>query len=177
MKKAIRVMLALCAVLVALPVAAVPMINMKIDLYGDGVHARQRIGAGIIRLAGFPAGLSDPSFFDGPGELKVFSFDSLPEFPGAPWHYGLDNLLFEWGAVSVDPDGIVSRWEFQTAFGYAYGHRQFGSANQFEGRWQLTYEYGGTLRGRTVPEPGTAILLLTGMLGYAVLQWRQRPMP
>ena len=180
MHRIILVVFALWVTLTSVPAAAVPLIHLKLDLYGDGVHANQRIGEGNITLAGFPAGFTDPWFFDGPGELKQFSFDSLPGFPGQAWHYGLDNLLFDWGTVATDPDGIVRRWEFQTALGaghrYAFGVAVPGTVNQLTGRWFLG-DYGGTLRGRTVPEPGTVMLLLTGMLACSVLQLRRHRQP
>jgi hypothetical protein len=173
MDRLVLAMIVLWVTMMSVPAAAVPLIHIKLDLYGSHAHANERIGEGNITLAGFPAGFTDPWFFDGPGELKKFSFDSLPGFPGQPWHYGLDNLLFEWGTVATDADGIVSRWEFQTDRYYAYGVAVPGTVNQLRGRWFLG-DYGGTLRGRTVPEPGTVMLLLIGMLACSVPQWRRR---
>jgi hypothetical protein len=178
MNRIVLALIALWVTMMSVPAAAVPLIHLKFDLYDEHHHANQRIGKGNITLAGFPAGFTDPWFFDGPGELKKFSFDSLPGFPGGPFHFGLDNLPLDWGAVTTDADGIVSQWEFQTANGpghrYAYGLAVPGTDNQFAGRWSLGDGYGGTLRGYTVPEPGTVLLLLAGMLGGTVTQWCRR---
>lgn len=148
--------------------AAGPLIDVKLDLYSRYPRGEVLTGFGRIAVHEFPLATDDPWFFDGPGQLKVFEFGSLP---GASytWHYDLDDLHFLWGDFAVDAEGIVEHLSFQ--FGpsphfndgwYVFAWRSPNGDNLLTGGWNIDIE-GGSVRGRTIPEPGTLALLLAGI--------------
>lgn len=91
MRRTSLVVFALWLTMASMPAAAVPLIRVALDLDGNEAHAGLLIAEGNITRAGLPAGFTEPWFFDEPGALTHFSFDSRPGFPGLPWHYRLDN--------------------------------------------------------------------------------------